>query len=94
MRQKTEMEITLQVGATGEARSTDLEGTETRTANIEIESQAAGGPSMEVIVERDNLRKALAQVKRNKGAAGIDDMSLDALAPYLKELAYDPGPTA
>jgi RNA-directed DNA polymerase len=85
MRQKTEMEITLQVGATGEARSTDLEGTETRTANIEIESQAAGGPSMEVIVERDNLRKALAQVKRNKGAAGIDDMSLDALAPYLKE---------
>jgi RNA-directed DNA polymerase len=38
-----------------------------------------------VIVERDNLRKALAHVKRNKGAAGIDGMSLDALAPHLKE---------
>jgi len=40
---------------------------------------------MEAIVERDNLRKALAQVKRNKGAPGIDGMSVDDLAPYLKE---------
>src|SRR6266498_3023294 len=85
MRQKTELEITLQAGATGEARSGGMEGTETRTADIQVESQAAGGPLMEVIVERDNLRKALAHVKRNKGAAGIDGMSLDALAPHLKE---------
>jgi hypothetical protein len=28
----------------------------------------------------------LAQVKRNKGAAGIDDMSVDDLPAYLKEL--------
>lgn len=40
---------------------------------------------METIVERDNLRKALRQVKRNKGAPGIDAMSVDALAPYLKD---------
>ena len=40
---------------------------------------------MEAIVERDNLRKALAQVKRNKGAAGVDGMSLGTLASYLKE---------
>jgi len=62
-----------------------MEGTETRPADIQVESQAASGPLMEVIVERDNLRKALAHVKRNKGAAGIDGMSLDALAPHLKE---------
>src|ERR1700738_5254336 len=85
MRQKTELEITSQAGAAGEARSAGMEGTETRTADIQVESQAAGGPWMEVIVERDNLRKALAHVKRNKGAAGIDGMSLDALAPHLKE---------
>jgi RNA-directed DNA polymerase len=85
MRQKTELEITLQAAATGEARSDGMEGTEARTAKTEVESQAAGGPLMEVIVERDNLRKALAHVKRNKGAAGIDGMSLDALAPHLKE---------
>ena len=40
---------------------------------------------MEAIVERDNLRKALAQVKRNKGAAGVDGMTVDELGPYLKE---------
>ncbi|MEH2587503.1 group II intron reverse transcriptase/maturase [Bradyrhizobium sp. AZCC 1721] len=40
---------------------------------------------MEDIVERENLRKALAQVKRNKGAAGIDGMSVDGLSAYLKE---------
>jgi RNA-directed DNA polymerase len=85
MRQKTELEITLQTVATGEARSSGMEGTEARTAKTKVESQAAGGPLMEVIVERDNLRKALAHVKRNKGAAGIDGMSLDALAPHLKE---------
>src|ERR1019366_273219 len=85
MRQKTEMEITLHGGAKGEARSADAEGTEARAATTEIESRAAAGPSMEAIVERDNLRKALAQVKRNKGAAGVDGMSLGALAPYLKE---------
>ncbi len=85
MRQKTELEITLQAVATGEARSSGMEGTEARTAKTKVESQAALGPLMEVIVERDNLRKALAHVKRNKGAAGIDGMSLDALAPHLKE---------
>ncbi len=40
---------------------------------------------MEAIVERGNLKQALAQVKRNKGAPGIDGMSVDALAAYLKE---------
>jgi RNA-directed DNA polymerase len=85
MRQKTELEITLHAGATGEARNAGAEGTEARAAKTEIESRAAAGPSMEAIVERDNLRKALAQVKRNKGAAGVDGMSLGTLAPYLKE---------
>src|SRR4030088_3323143 len=85
MRQKTELEITLQAAATGEARSGAMEGTEARTATTQVESQAAGGPLMEAIVERDNLKKALAKVKGNKGAAGIDGMSFDALASHLKE---------
>jgi len=40
---------------------------------------------MERIVERDNLRKALAQVRRNKGAPGVDVMSVDDLAAHLKD---------
>src|ERR1700716_4412549 len=84
MRQKTELEITLRTGATGEARSAGAEGTEARAAKTEVESRAAVGPSMEAIVERDNLKKALAQVKRNKGAPGVDAMRFDELASYLK----------
>jgi RNA-directed DNA polymerase len=86
MRQNNQWELNLSTGATGEARSVAAQATEARAARVEIESRAAGvGPSMEAIVERDNLRKALARVKRNKGAAGIDDMSFEALGPYLKE---------
>jgi RNA-directed DNA polymerase len=40
---------------------------------------------MEAIVERSNLKKALAQVRANKGAPGIDGMTVEALVPYLKE---------
>jgi RNA-directed DNA polymerase len=86
MRQKNQWELNLGTGATGEARSAAAEGTEARAARAVVESQAVRvWPSMEAIVERDNLRKALTQVKRNKGAAGIDGMSFEALAPYLKE---------
>lgn len=40
---------------------------------------------MEAVIERENLKKALAQVKRNKGAAGIDGMPVGDLPAYLKE---------
>src|SRR5947208_15895268 len=85
MRQKTELEITLHAGTTGEAPSADAEGTEARGAKTERESRAAVGPSMEAIVERVNLKKALARAKRNKGAAGLDGMSICELVPGLSE---------
>src|ERR1700757_636267 len=40
---------------------------------------------MEAVVERENLKTALAQVKRNKGAPGIDGMTVETLGSYLKE---------
>ena len=40
---------------------------------------------MERLVERKNMRNAYSQVMRNKGASGIDKMSVEALMPYLKE---------
>jgi RNA-directed DNA polymerase len=58
---------------------------EARTAKACLERPAVAGPSMEAVLERENLKTALAQVKRNKGAAGIDGMSVDALPAYLKE---------
>ena len=80
MRQKIQLDLAFPPPATSEARSSGAAGTEARVASAATESLAAGGPSMEAIVECDNLRKALAQVRRNKGAPGIDGMSVDDLA--------------
>jgi RNA-directed DNA polymerase len=85
MRQKIQLELAFAATVTGEARSQAAQGTEALAATPGRESQAALGPSMEAIVERDNLKKALVQVRRNKGAPGVDGMTVDDLAPYLKD---------
>jgi RNA-directed DNA polymerase len=83
MRQKNQVELNLSTGAKGEAPSAAAQETEARAAKACLERPAVAGPSMEAVVERANLRKALAQVKRNKGAAGVDGMSVDDLPVYL-----------
>ena len=40
---------------------------------------------LEAILERDNLNRAYKRVKANKGAAGIDGMTVEEALPYLKE---------
>ena len=85
MRQKIQLELAFAAAATGEARSQAAQGTEAVAATPDRESLAALGPSMEAIVARDNLKKALAQVRRNKGAPGVDGMTVDDLAPYRKD---------
>jgi RNA-directed DNA polymerase len=64
-----------------DAGRTELDGAETETGHPAAQAVAL----MERIVARDNLRKALKRVRENKGAAGIDGMSVDDLALYLKE---------
>ena len=39
---------------------------------------------MSEVLDPENLKWALAQVKRNKGAAGIDGMTVDELGAHLK----------
>jgi RNA-directed DNA polymerase len=85
MQQKTQQELDLGRGATGEARSAPSQGAEACAARTSFERPAVAGPSMEAVVERENLKQALAQVKRNKGAAGIDGMTVDELPAYLKD---------
>ena len=85
-RSKIQLELAFGEAATGEARSGLGEGTEASAANADVQSPAAfAEPCMEAIVERDNLRKALAQVKRNKGAPGLDGMTVEALGAHLKD---------
>jgi len=40
---------------------------------------------LEKILQRDNINMAYKKVKSNKGAGGIDKMSVEELLPYLKE---------
>src|SRR5262247_368214 len=85
MRQKDQWELNLGTGAKGEAPKAAAQATEARAAKTCLERPAVAGSSMEAVVERENLKQALAQVKRNKGAAGIDGLSVDDLPAYLKE---------
>lgn len=84
MQQQTQQEPDLGRGATGEARSVPSREAEACTARTSLERPAVAGPSMEAVLERENLKQALAQVRRNKGAAGIDGMNVDDLAAHLK----------
>ena len=85
MRQKNQIELNLGTGARGEAPKAAAQEAEARAAKASLERPAVAGPSMEAVIERENLKEALARVERNKGAAGIDGMSVDDLPIYLKE---------
>ena len=37
------------------------------------------------VLDRDNLNRAYKQVKANKGASGVDGMTVDEALPWLKE---------
>jgi RNA-directed DNA polymerase len=85
MRQKDQSKLNLGTGARGEVLNAAAQEPEARAAKASLERPAAAEPSMEAVLERENLKKALAQVKRNKGAAGIDGMTVGDLPAYLKE---------
>ncbi|MFL9989686.1 group II intron reverse transcriptase/maturase, partial [Paraburkholderia sediminicola] len=60
-------------------------GAEPMAANPETESPSACDRLMEEICERENLKRALKRVKANKGAPGVDGMTVQALPAYLRE---------
>jgi RNA-directed DNA polymerase len=73
-RQNNQLELAFGEAARGEAPSGLAKGTEDRMARPAVEGSAALpgiGGLMEAIVARDNLREALRQVKRNKGAPRV-----------------------
>nr|WP_233879188.1 group II intron reverse transcriptase/maturase [Paraburkholderia flagellata] len=54
-------------------------------ANPEPESPSACDRLMEEVCERENLQQALKRVKANKGAPGVDGMTVQTLPAYLRE---------
>jgi RNA-directed DNA polymerase len=84
-RQKIQLKLALEQWSEGEAPRSEIQGTEASMAKRANESLADGEQLMERMCGRENLKRALAQVKRNKGSAGVDRMSVGALPGYLKE---------
>lgn len=55
--------------------------TETDITNTNLQTDGL----LEQILTSENLNQAYKQVKRNRGAGGIDGMQVDSLLPFLKE---------
>lgn len=49
-----------------------------------MEREATNMELIKQIVDRDNIQEAIVRVKSNKGAAGIDGMTVDELDSYFK----------
>ena len=49
------------------------------------ESKGMSVTFQDLVLDRNNLNQAYLRVKRNKGAAGIDGLTVDELLPYLRE---------
>lgn len=61
------------------------EGSEPSTAKRDSEHPAVSEKLMEEICERRNLEAALRRVRGNKGAPGVDGMTVDDLVDQLKQ---------
>ncbi len=84
-RQKTQLQLAFRDGDRDESPNTVLEGTEPLLAKDRAESPAKTDELMEEILDPGNLREALKRVKANKGRAGIDRITVEAMSDYLKE---------
>jgi RNA-directed DNA polymerase len=85
MQQNIQAELNFSSTPAGEAREAGREETELLPATNDPESPARTNRLMEEVCERENLKEALRRVKANKGSAGIDRMTVDGIADYLKQ---------
>jgi RNA-directed DNA polymerase len=82
--QKNRFKSTLNGGERGEALQAPAQGSEPSVAENE-NGERRTDRMMEEILERENLKAALQAVLKNKGAPGVDGMTVEALTGYLKE---------
>lgn len=81
--QKTQFNLTSSRAGGGEASDGMRRGTEPDVVENETDSQV-NEQLMEEILEKENLIQALKAVLRNKGAPGIDGMTVMQLPDYLR----------
>jgi RNA-directed DNA polymerase len=79
-----QLELVLPMPGRGEALRRDVQEIEAVTAMAERESPASTAHLMEAICDPDNIEAALRAVVRNKGAPGIDGITVKQLPSILK----------
>jgi len=85
MRQNIQRNLDFSSSPTGEAQRVGREESESLRTTSVPESPARTDRRMEEIVERENLKEALRRVKANKGAPGVDGMTVNQLDDHLKQ---------
>ena len=83
-RQKIQLSLAFDTGTTSDAGPHVPPGVEPSTAR-RAPNRPASATLREEVCERENLKAALRRVRRNKGAAGIDGMTVEQLPAHLKE---------
>ena len=58
---------------------------EAYSAECQKVEERDGADLLEKVLDRDNLNRAFKRVKANKGASGVDGMTVDEALPWLKE---------
>ncbi len=81
-RQQIQLKLDLRRRGQGEARNPLAQGTEARMVKGVTENPATES-LMEEVCEARNLSRALQRVKANKGAPGVDGMTVEELGEYF-----------
>jgi len=84
-RQKNQLVLAFLDESRSEAPRVSGEGTESLAGKRGTESPAIDEQLMEEVCERENCKQALKRVKANKGSPGVDGMTVNDLAGYLKQ---------
>ena len=83
--QYTQQRLALAPARRGEPPTADRPGTEPLTAKRTTDRPAAEDQLMEEVCDRSNLEKAWKRVRGNKGSPGVDGLTIDDTATYLRE---------
>ena len=83
--QYTQQRLALAQARRGEPPAADRSGTEPLTAKRTTDRPAVEDQLMEEVCDRSNLEKAWKRVRGNKGSPGVDGLTIDDTATYLRE---------
>jgi len=86
LRPKIQRDLAFPGESRSEAPKASRRGSESSAAGRNPEHPALPEKLMEEVCERRNLKEALRRVRANKGAPGVDGITVDDLVDHLREI--------